>query len=90
MRLLILLCVLAGPAFADPMKEEDTRQVLAEGEIIRTGIILWDKGVGFRAVEYEIRYEGTFYVCKIVWLEKKPTDDYEFNSWNKTNEICHR
>ncbi len=88
MRLLILLCLLAGPAFADPLSDEKTRQVLAEGEVLRAGVRLWDKAVNFRTVEYEIRYKGEFYVCTIGWSEKKPTEDYKFPSWSKTGEGC--
>ena len=71
MKRLILLCLLAWPAFADPLSDEKTRQVLAEGEVLRAGVRLWDKAVNFRTVEYEIRYKGEFYVCTIGWSEKK-------------------
>ena len=100
MRLLILLCLLAGPAFADPLSDEKTRQVLAEGDIYQTRseTYKWadfcsedtDFICGETRFEYlDIRYEGELFKCRVDWTLYDSEKDPESRVfWRKADERC--
>ena len=101
MRLFIFLCLLAGPAFADPLSDEKTRQVLAEGEVLRTEAARYDfdyptddanlTWTGSSFVELDVRYDGHFFRCRIDWNEYDyKTDPETRRFWRKVDERCDR
>ena len=100
MKRLILLCLLAWPAFADPLSDEKTRQVLAEGDIYQTRSETYkladfcpedtDFICGETRIEYlDIRYEGELLKCRVDWtLYDSETDPETRRFWRKADERC--
>ena len=89
-RMFVGLVLLAGSTFAEPVSEEEAREILAKGEIIRTEVVLHREDLGWRYVEYEIRHKGEFHVCIIFWKNREPTEEYTFYSWTKTGQGCSK